>query len=61
MVGEVLNAFENDLMVLKRAFDTVSYQIILDKLFKLGVTGVEWKWFQNYLSDRNQYVQINKL
>jgi Reverse transcriptase (RNA-dependent DNA polymerase) len=44
---------------LKKAFDTCNHEILLSKMFKLGIRGVELKWFKNYLSNRKQFVSIN--
>jgi len=44
---------------LRKAFDTVDHQILLKKLFNLGVRGVELEWFRNYLSNRKQFVFLN--
>jgi len=47
---------------LQKAFDTVDHNILLDhntllyKLFCYGVRGTVYTWFENYLSDRKQYV-----
>jgi hypothetical protein len=45
---------------LRKAFDTVNHGILLEKLKNLGVRGVEWLWFKNYLSNRMQFVNINE-
>jgi len=44
---------------LRKAFDTVDHSILLEKLKNLGVRGVEWLWFKNYLSNRKQFVNID--
>ena len=40
---------------LKKAFDTVNFDILLDKLHHYGISGMELKWFRNYLV-RSQFV-----
>lgn len=50
MVGMVL-------IDLQKAFDTVDHAILLDKLAAIGVSSVSW--FDSYLSDRQQCVDIN--
>jgi hypothetical protein len=44
---------------LKKAFDTVNIEILLNKLKKIGIQGTELNWFKSYLTDRWQYVCIN--
>ena len=44
---------------LSKAFDTVEHEILLDKLYKLGIRGSTHELFQSYLNNRSQIVQIN--
>ena len=42
-----------------KAFDTVPHDILLKKLDFYGIRGTMNDWFRDYLSNRNQYVDIN--
>lgn len=44
---------------LSKAFDTLDHDILISKLRHNGVLGIEQTLFQNYLSDRYQYVEFN--
>ena len=44
---------------IKKAFDSVSHKILLDKLKHLGITDTVLKWFTSYLSDRKQFTEID--
>ena len=43
---------------LKKAFDTVPYDLLLDKMEHYGVRGKELAWFNSYLTDRVQAVDV---
>ena len=43
---------------IKKAFDTVSHNILLKKLKYYGVDGFVIKWFKSYLGDRKQHTKI---
>ena len=44
---------------LKKAFDTVNHQILLAKLKKYGIDGLEYLWFQSYLENWCQFCRVN--
>jgi hypothetical protein len=61
-IGEALN--ENKYCVgnfldIKKAFDVVPLNLLLQKLNKMGVRNRALDWFRSYLSDRSQCVEIN--
>jgi hypothetical protein len=43
---------------LSKAFDLVDHDILLRKMARLGIRGVALKWFQTYLENREQVVEI---
>ena len=44
---------------LKKAFDTVDHQILLQKLRVYGLAGKEINWFKSYLDNRKQCCKVN--
>ena len=42
-----------------KAFDLIDHKILLQKLKKCGIRGHANKWFESYLSNRTQQVQVN--
>ena len=45
---------------IKKAFDTVSHELLLRKLDIIGIRGAENNWFRDYLSNRTQSTAIGK-
>ena len=45
---------------IRKAFDSISTSILLDKLYKIGIRGNICCLIQSYLSSRTQYVVYNK-
>ena len=43
---------------IKKAFDTVSHNILIEKLKHFGIDGIALKWFKSFLSDRTQKTKI---
>ena len=44
---------------LKKAFDTVDYDVLAEKLYLYGVQNVKSKWFKSYLSEGQQLCKVN--
>jgi hypothetical protein len=43
---------------LTKAFDCVNHDILLAKLYCYGIRGINAKWFETYITNRKQKVQI---
>lgn len=43
----------------KKAFDSVPHNELLLKLWRIGITGKLWLWFQEYLTHRQHYVYLD--
>jgi hypothetical protein len=45
---------------LKRAFETIDWKVLLEKLSKCGIRGIELQWFKSYLENRYQRILFNE-
>jgi hypothetical protein len=46
---------------LKKAFDTIDHQIILQKLINYGIDENSLTWFHSYLTDRTQKCRVRSV
>lgn len=49
------------LLDLTAAFDTISHNILLDRLASIGIINTSLNWFTSYLSGRTQFVQLKNV
>ena len=54
--GDMVNVI---LLDFAKAFDKVSHDILLEKLFQLGIRGALLGWIRSFLSDRKFYVSVH--
>ena len=45
---------------LTKAYDVLNHRVLLDTLYSFGVKGNINLWFKSYLTDQNQFVEINQ-
>ena len=64
-VNNIYEGFESNeytigiFLDLKKAFDTVNHQILIDKLNFYGIRGIPLAWLTSCLDNRQQYVMVN--
>ena len=44
---------------LKKAFDTIEHSLLLQKLESYGIREITYDWFESYLKNRKQRIEIN--
>ena len=65
IVSDIHNSFNCNKFVLgvfldvKKAFDSLDRNILLEKLRYYGISGKEWDWFNSYLCNRRQTTVYN--
>ena len=67
MLEEITNAKNKKMSTvavfidLKKAFDTLNHEILVNKLYHYGIRGIVLEWIVSYLSKRKQFVHINDI
>ena len=46
---------------LKKAFDTIDHEKLIQKMYYYGLRGISQKWIQSYLSQRKQFVEYDEV
>ena len=65
-MDKIHEPFENSkytlgvLIDLSKAFDTANHNILIKQLEMNGTVGMNLKWFENYLINRKQYIQVTQ-
>lgn len=49
------------LLDMSKAYDRVDYEILLSKLYNTGIRGIAYKWLRSYLTNREQYVEVENI
>lgn len=66
LIEEITNSIDNKkyavgiFIDLKKAFDTINHDIMINKLEKYGIRGVGLNWVSSYLRNRQQFVEIGE-
>ena len=64
LTSHITNAYHNRMFAacffsdLRKAFDTIDHEILLEKLYHTGFRGPSHDYVSYYISDRKQYVQV---
>ena len=66
LVEKFYETVENDIMIglfidFSRAFDTISHNVLLQKLYHYGFCGIALDWFTDYLYNQKQFVMYNNV
>ena len=62
LINQIANAKNDDkyslavYLDISKAFDSINHDLLLQKLYKIGIRGMGLKWLQNYMYDRKQVV-----
>ena len=66
-VNEIVKNIENNnttislFLDLRKAFETVNHEILLQKLYKYGIRGAAYNLMSSFLTKRSQYVRANNV
>ena len=67
MINDITKGLDNKLFCigifidLSKAFDTVDHKLLIRKINRYGIRGTALQWFIHCLTNRKQYVSINKI
>ena len=66
LIEELTSSVENKKFALgvfidlKKAFDTIDHEILIQKMNNYGIRGVALNWIKSYIENRKQFVQIGE-